>query len=133
MDIAGLVVAGVSALGTLVQAFYAAKNSNSEVSKSVISRAEDRASKPLKVGTKVVDDVIDQDLLLTLCHEIETHNKALISAFTNPELSVSEKELLVESARAQICKFLSEVMDFNNGQLPTERLKKLWQSNRCRT
>lgn len=54
------------------------------------------------MGTKVVADVIDQDLLLTLCHEIETHNKALISAFTNPDLSASEKEILVESARMQI-------------------------------
>ena len=96
MDIAGLVVSGVSALGTLVQAFYAAQASNSKVSKSTISKAENRASKPLKVGTKVIEDVIDPGLLLTLCNEIETHNKALMPAFADPNLSESEQGILVD-------------------------------------
>ncbi len=133
MDIAGLVVSGVSALGTLVQAFYAAKSSNQKISKREITKAENRASKPLIIGAKQVGDVIDEELLLTLSREIEDHHKALVNAFSNSELTVSEKEVIVESARIQICKFLGEVKNFNNGQLPTERLKKLWESNRCRT
>ncbi|MGR5310802.1 hypothetical protein [Photobacterium damselae] len=133
MDIAGLVVSGVSALGTLVQAFYTAKSSNQKISKREITKAENRASKPLIIGAKQVGDVIDEELLLTLSREIEDHHKALVNAFSNSELTVSEKEVIVESARIQICKFLGEVKNFNNGQLPTERLKKLWESNRCRT
>ncbi|KJG38303.1 hypothetical protein UA32_10875 [Photobacterium angustum] len=133
MDIAGLVVSGVSALGTLVQAFYSAKSSNQKISKREITKAENRASKPLIIGAKQVGDVIDQELLLALSREIEDHHKALVNAFYNSELTVSEKEIIVESARIQICKFLCEVKNFNNDQLPTERLKKLWESNRCRT
>lgn len=133
MDIAGLVVSGVSALGTLIQAFYTAKSSNKKISKREITKAENRASKPLIIGAKQVGDVIDEELLLTLSREIEDHHKALVNAFSNSELTVSEKEVIVESARIQICKFLGEVKNFNNDQLPTERLKKLWESNRCRT
>ncbi|MEZ8688298.1 hypothetical protein AB6D53_11750 [Vibrio splendidus] len=133
MDIAGLVVSGVSALGTLVQAFYTAKSSNQKISKREITKAENRASTPLKIGAKQVGDVIDEELLLTLSREIENHHKALVNAFSNSELTASEKEVIVESARIQICKFLGEVKNFNSDQLPTERLKKLWESNRCRT
>ncbi|TOP74557.1 hypothetical protein CGH09_22325 [Vibrio parahaemolyticus] len=133
MDIAGLVVSGASALGSLVQAYYAAKGSNSKVSKKVITKADVRASTPLKVGAKKVADVIDEELLLALSREIEKHHKALVSAFTNSALTDSEKEIIVESAKMQICKFLGEVKSFNNDKLPTERLKKLWESNRCRT
>ncbi|MFA0408770.1 hypothetical protein AB4505_11350 [Vibrio splendidus] len=133
MDIAGLVVSGVSALGTLVQAFYTAKSSNQKISKREITKAGNRASTPLKIGAKQVGDVIDEELLLTLSREIENHHKALVNAFSNSELTASEKEVIVESARIQICKFLGEVKNFNSDQLPTERLKKLWESNRCRT
>lgn len=83
MDIAGLVVSGVSALGTLIQAFYTAKSSNQKISKREITKAENRASKPLIIGAKQVGDVIDEELLLTLSREIEDHQKALVNAFSN--------------------------------------------------
>lgn len=132
VDIAGLVVSGISALGALVQAYYVAKDSNASVNKKIIKKAGERASIPLKTGAKTVADVIDTELLLTLNREIESHHKALISAFSDTTLTNSDKEIVVESARMQICKFLGEVKNFNNDKLPTERLKKLWESNRCR-
>ncbi|NTS76196.1 hypothetical protein HR060_04880 [Catenovulum sp. SM1970] len=131
MDLAGLVVAGISALGTLVQAFYSAKNNNSEIDQTKINQANKRANQALKVGAKTVDDVIADDLLKALSSEIEHHHQLLIDAFSDKAISDSEKAVKVEQARGQICKVLGEIMRFNDGVLPTKRLEKLWASNRC--
>ena len=132
MDLAGIVVASLSALGTLVQAFYAVKNTNGKVAESKIKQAEKRASEPLKVGAKKVDDVIDDFLLATLCDELERQDSNLVEAFRTSNMSQVDTAIKVENARAQICKVLSEIMRFNEGNLPTKRLEKLWVSNRCK-
>jgi len=131
MDFAGLVIAGISALGTLVQAYYSARQSSDKVKKSVIRQADKRASQPLKTGTKVVSNVIDDALLEALNKQIAAHHDALINAFTDQSLPESQRAVAVDNARAQICHVLMEIKRFNSGQLPTRRLENLWQSNRC--
>lgn len=133
IEIAGLVVAGVAALGTMVQAYYSAKAANKRISKASIKKAEKRAKSPLKIGAKKVSEVIDKKLLETLQLKIEEHNKALIKAFKDSEISDSERKKIVEAARIQICSFLTEVKKFNKGKLPTKRLINLWSSNNCRS
>jgi len=112
LDLAGIVVACLSALGTLVQAFYAVKNTNGKVAESKLKQAEKQASEPLKVGAKKVDDVIDHFLLATLCDELERHNSNLVEAFRTNNMSQVDTAIKVENARAQICKVLSEIMRF---------------------
>jgi len=133
IEIAGLAIAGVAALGTLIQAFYSARATNKNISKTSLKKAEERASVPLKIGVKKVAEVIDIKLLETLQNEIEKHNQKLIKAFQSSEVTDSEREEMVEDARSQICRFLSEVMNFNDGNLPTKRLEKLWLSNKCKS
>lgn len=133
MELAGLVVAGVSALGTLVQAYFSAKSSDKPVSKQELNKAKERAKKPLKVGAKQVSLVIDSHLLRSLNAEIERHNSALVKAFTDPNLSALEKEQHVQAAQQQICHFLTQIKKFNKNKLPTRRLQKLWLSNQCQT
>lgn len=130
MDLAGIVVASLSALGTLVQAFYTAKGRN--VAESKIKSAQKRASEPLKIGVKKVNDVIDERLLATLCFELERHNTNLIDAFRSTDITQADTQVKVTEARAQICKVLATIMSFNEGSLPTKRLEKLWASNRCK-
>ncbi|MGI2081680.1 hypothetical protein [Shewanella putrefaciens] len=132
MDLAGIVVASLSALGSLVQAYYSAKVANKNVPERTIKNAEKRAAEPLKVGAKQVDDVIDDHLLAVLNNEIEKHNSILIEAFRTENITQEDMSTQVENARVQICKVLSEIMRFNKGKLPTERLKKLWVSNGCK-
>lgn len=132
-EIAGLVVAGVTALGTIVQAYYSSKAANLDISKTKLRKAEERAGFPLKVGVKKVAEVIDDKLLEALQCKIDMHNKKLIRAFQSPEVSDTERERMVEEARIQICSFLLEVKRFNDGKLPTKRLEKLWASNKCKT
>ena len=131
IEIAGLVVAGVTALGTIVQAFYTARAKNKPVSSASLKKAEARASAPLKIGAKRVAEVIDRELLETLQNEIENRHKKLIQAFRSEGIGEREREEQVEAARLQICRFLNQVKQFNAGQLPTRRLRDLWVSNRC--
>jgi CRISPR/Cas system CMR-associated protein Cmr1 (group 7 of RAMP superfamily) len=133
IEIAGLAVAGVAALGTIVQAYYSAKKADKKISNAKLRKAKERASSPLKTGIKKVAEVIDDDLLATLQDEIEKQNRNLIKAFQTPSVADSEREKMVESARLQICRFLSEVKRFNEDRLPTKRLEKLWSSNKCKT
>lgn len=133
IEIAGLVVAGVTALGTLVQAFYTARAKNKKLSRASLKQAEERANEPLKIGAKRVAEVIDKELLEALQGEIENRHKKLIRAFRSENVNAIEREKQVEAARQQICRFLDQVRKFNAGQLPTRRLKDLWVSNRCGT
>ncbi len=131
IEITGLVVAGVTALGTIVQAFYTAREKNRKISRASLKKAEARAGEPLKVGAKRVAEVIDQELLEALQNEIEIRHKKLIEAFRAETGNETEREKQVEAARQQICRFLKQVRKFNAGQLPTKRLQDLWVSNRC--
>ena len=131
IEIAGLVVAGVTALGTIVQAFYTARAKNKPVSRTSLKKADARAGEPLKVGAKKVAEVIDRELLEVLQGEIETRHRQLIAAFRSEDVSEIEREKQVEAARQQICRFLGQVRKFNAGKLPTRRLEDLWLSNRC--
>lgn len=132
MDLAGIIVASLSALGTLVQAYYSAKVTNKGVPERTIKKAEKRAAEPLKIGAKQVDNVIDDHLLAVLINETEKHHAILIEAFRAENVTDEDMSTQVENARVQICKVLSEIMRFNNGKLPTERLKKLFASNGCK-
>ena len=131
MDLAGIVVASLSALGSLVQAFYTAKSERKNVSKTTIKQAKKRAKQPLKVGAKTVSDVIDHNLLLVLSQQLEQHQTELINAFESTDMGSEQMLLNVEEARQNICHALLQIKRFNQGRLPTKRLEKLWQSNGC--
>lgn len=131
IEIAGLVVAGVTALGTLVQAYHTAQTNKKSISPRHLKKADKRANEPLKVGAKRVAEVIDKELLEALQDEIENRHKKLIRAFRSADVSEVDREKQVEAARQQICRFLYQVIKFNAGKLPTKRLENLWVSNRC--
>jgi len=133
IEVAGLVIAGVAAMGTLVQAYYSAKVANKPVSRTEIRKAEERANEPLKIGQKKVAEVIDPDLLKALQRQIDLQNERLIHALRSRGVSDNEKAKEVEAARLQICHFLKQVLNFNDEVLPTKRLENLWTSNRCGT
>ncbi|WP_414829712.1 hypothetical protein [Alteromonas sp. H39] len=131
MDVAGLVVAGISALGTLVQAYYARRDDQRQVKASTIKKAKARASVPLKTGTKVLSQVIDDTLLKAMNATLSRHQQALVRAFEDQNITESQRAIKVEEARAAICQTLQQIKHFNNQTLPTRRLEKLWESNRC--
>jgi hypothetical protein len=80
LEIAGLAVAGVTALAAIIQAYNAAKAANKNISKASLKKAQERANSPLKVGVKTVAEVIDDELLETLQSEIEKQNRNLLQS-----------------------------------------------------
>ena len=132
IEIANIAVAGLSALGALVQSYYAAKANNTNVSKSKIKKSKERADKPLKIGAKKVSEVIEEKLLLVLKYKIEEQHTNLIHALESTSISDTDSERSVEEAKNQICYFLKKVKEFNEGDLPTKRLENLWLSNKCK-
>ena len=131
IEIAGIAVAGLSALGALVQAYYVAKENKKSVSKSKIKKSKERADKPLKIGAKKVSETIDDTLLMVLKDKIEEQLTKLIHALQSTSISNSARERSVVEARDQICFFLTKVKEFNDDVLPTKRLENLWSSNNC--
>jgi hypothetical protein len=131
MEVAGLIVAGISALGTLIHAYFAAKDSKKNVQKSIIKQAKGRAEEPLKTGAKRVSQVIDDNLLIAIQSRVEDQCRKLIWAIESMDISEPELEQIVAQSRREICRFLSQVMEHNAGELPTKRLKDLWESHRC--
>ncbi len=131
MDVAGLVVAGISALGTLVQAYYARRDDQRQVKGSTIKKAKTRAAVPLKTGTKVISQVIDDKLLNAMNATLSRHQQALVRAFEDQNITESQRAIKVEEARTAICQTLQQIKHFNSQTLPTRRLEKLWESNRC--
>jgi len=131
IEIAGLAVAGLSALASLIQAYYTAKANHKKVSESKIKESRDRADKPLKIGAKKVSEIIDPELLKVLKDQIEEQHAKLIFVLQSTDISDLERERSVEEARTQICYFLTKVKEFNEGVLPTKRLENLWFSNKC--
>ncbi len=131
MDLAGLIIAGISAMGTLIQAYYSAKDQNKRIPPSTVKAAEKRANTPLKVGAKRVRAVIDDELLHTLNAEVHAHQRNLLAVLKDKTADQAVKEHQIQTAEREICRVLRQIKKYNDQTLPTERLKKLWTSHGC--
>ncbi|NMH60352.1 hypothetical protein [Alteromonas ponticola] len=131
MDFAGLIIAGISAMGTLIQAYYSAKEKNKNIPPATVKAAEKRANTPLKIGTKKVEAVIDDELLHTLNAEVYQHQQNLLAVFKDDKADRKAKERQIRAAEKEICRVLRQIKKYNDQTLPTQRLKKLWTSHGC--
>jgi len=95
IEIASLVVAGLSALSALIQAYNSAKVLNKKIATKKIKQANERASKPLKVGGKRVSEVIDEELLNAFLVEIQSQHQILLKAIHSDSMSVLEKDKVI--------------------------------------
>ncbi len=131
MDLAGLIIAGISAMGTLIQAYYSAKEQNKRIPPSTVKAAQKRANTPLKVGAKRVRAVIDDELLHTLNAEVHLQQRNLLAVLQDQTSPQAAKDRQIRAAEREICRVLRQIKKYNDQALPTERLKKLWTSHGC--
>ncbi|MCW8109336.1 hypothetical protein OPS25_12575 [Alteromonas ponticola] len=131
MDLAGLIIAGISAMGTLIQAYYSAKDKDKSIPPGTVRAAEKRGNTPLKIGTKQVEAVIDDELLHTLSAEVYTHQQNLLRVLKDKAATQAAKERQIQAAEEEICRVLRQIKKYNDQALPTQRLKKLWTSHGC--
>jgi len=117
----------MSAIGTLIQAYQ----SISKPDKEKVAYSKKRIEKKLSKGGKKVAEVIDPELLKTLSEKVQTEYADLISVLESKSSTLNDQELAITRARKSICFYLKEIKAHNNHELPTMRLKKLWESHEC--
>lgn len=123
--IANLFVSSLSAISSMIQAYNSSKSTD-----KALNSAEERLNEPLRNGGAKISQVIDRELLITLSNKAEQEARALISLISE----TNDAELLtlsIREASTRLCIYLSQIKFYNNGNLPTKRLNKLWISHRC--
>jgi len=132
IDYANLYLAAISALSSLIQAGCAIKaNGASALLASKAKKARGRAKTPYKKGGKDISAVIDDALLNALSINIQRRLDHLATILVDDSASCADKAKYIETAEKEICSSLTRIKDLNQGELPTKRLKNLWNSHGC--
>jgi hypothetical protein len=130
---AGMLIAGISALSSVVQAYKAARDIGRDIEKEEIEKlvslrkVSDKASKQLA-------KVISSDLLDDLLGNVEREQKRLSDILTDPNSARPKKDRVADEADMEICDNLRRIKRYNGGVLPDihgEDLYKVWQSHSC--
>lgn len=125
---ANLIVATLSAMGTLVQAYASITSPD----KQKVRASKKRASKKLSRGGKKVAEVIDPNLLECFSVKIQKEYIELYNVLASDSSSLPEQKVAISRANKNICFYLTNIKEHNKGSLPTKRLKKLCQSHNCK-
>lgn len=132
IEYANLYLAAVSALSSLIQAGSAIKaNRVNSLLASKAKKARGRAETPYKKGGKNISAVIDDALLNALSSNIQRKLDHLATILVDDAASWADKAEFIEAAEKEVCSSLTKIRDLNQGELPTKRLKNLWDSHGC--
>lgn len=132
IEYANLYLAAVSALSSLIQAGSAIQaNRTSLLLASKAKKARGRAETPYKKGGKNISAVIDDALLNALSSNIQSKLDHLATILVDDAASWADKAKSIEAAEKEVCSSLTKIRDLNQGELPTKRLKNLWDSHGC--
>lgn len=130
VEIAGLVISGISALASVVEAWRSAQ----KIGEKLTPKQIDDADLPLPgVEASELGRVINEGILNTILANIETARGRLKEALKDPSNSNQAKDHEVKIAAATICAELARIRQLNAGVLPSKELKELWISHNCGT
>jgi len=131
LETAGLLIASISALSSMIIAGINARQEQREVRKDRLKQLENRAKTPLKIGGKQLENVIDDDTLKTLTNRIQSSVDELNKVFGDKNASDTEQEFVLAKARKEICQALRQIRSLNENDLPTKTLWNYWKSHQC--
>jgi len=131
LETAGLLIAAISALSSMIIAGINARQEQREVRKERLKELENRAHTPLKIGGKQLEKVIDYDTLKTLTNRIQSSVNELNEVLGNKNVSDTEQEIALAKARKEICQALLQIRSLNENELPTKTLWNYWKSHQC--
>lgn len=124
--LANLFVSSISSISSVVQAY-----NSSSMTAAKIKKAERRIETPLKTGGAKVSQIIDSNLLNVLSTKADQEARELIIEISKTD-DVELTKQLIGVATERLCFYLQQIKKYNNDELPTERLKKLWLSHGCK-
>jgi len=131
LETSGLLVAAISALSSMLIAGIAARRERREVRKERLNELENRAQKPLKIGGKQLEKVIDDDTLKALTNRIQSSVNELNAVLGDKDASGTDQEIALAKARKEICQALRQIRSLNDNELPTKTLWNYWKSHQC--
>ena len=131
LEAAGLLIAAISALSSMIIAGINARRERREVRKERLRELENRAQTPLKIGGKQLDKVIDDNTLKALTSRIQSSVNELNEVLGDKNASGTDREIALAKARKEICQALSQIRSLNNNELPTKTLWNYWKSHQC--
>jgi hypothetical protein len=130
-EAAGLLIAAISALSSMIIAGINARRERREVRKERLKELENRAQTPLKIGGKQLEKVIDDHTLKALTSRIQSSVNELNEVLGDKNASGTDREIALAKARKEICQALSQIRSLNNNELPTKTLWNYWKSHQC--
>ena len=130
-EAAGLLIAAISALSSMIIAGINARRERREVRKERLKELENRAQTPLKIGGKQLEKVIDDNTLKALTSRIQSSVNELNEVLGDKNASGTDREIALAKARKEICQALSQIRSLNNNELPTKTLWNYWKSHQC--
>ena len=130
-EAAGLLIAAISALSSMIIAGINARRERREVRKERLKEFENRAQTPLKIGGKQLEKVIDDNTLKALTSRIQSSVNELNEVLGDKNASGTDREIALAKARKEICQALSQIRSLNNNELPTKTLWNYWKSHQC--
>jgi hypothetical protein len=126
VDIGTLLVNSLAALAAIISAVYAARQHHLDLNRWV-ERAQKRLQNPLKIGGKQVTKLISGANIrrydLRLRKQIVEFSKVILSE----RQSTARITRASRDGTLMILSILAEIRDANDGELPTQRLRTIWQ------
>lgn len=131
LEAAGLLIAAISALSSMIIAGINARREHREVKKEKLRKLEKRAKTPLKIGGKQLEKVIDDETLKTLTSRIQNSVSELNEVLGDKNAGDNEQKIALAKAKSQICQALQQIRMLNENDLPTKTLWNYWNSHQC--
>ena len=131
IEIAGLVIAAISALSSVIQAREAAREKHAELTAEQIDTALQVGPPDLESSeVSVLNQVIPPDLLQTMEENIEEAINRLERALKDPANSPQTRDQEEAIAKSIICSELARIRRLNDEALPGQ-LANLWVVFKC--
>lgn len=129
-------IQSVTALANMLKAWLEARKAGLDLTKARAS-ATQAATQGVEftVGPTekqfALDLIIDPTLLAAYEKDIRQAQDRFVGAINDLRYTPAQLDQEQEIARATICTHLRRLKEFNNGQLPSGSLERIWLSWRC--
>ena len=135
---ASLIISGISALASVVQAWKAGRELSESYIEETLESSSSSSSASLEELSTLTPSasahaiaVIDPSLLDVMLFNVEKERENLKDALIDEANSNQERNRAVKIASSRICGELKRIKDLNAGVLPTEELKQMAVSFGC--
>ena len=133
IELAGLVLSGISTLSGIVQAYKAVKGTGQKLDVQAMLRIM-ASQKVSQNAAFALAQVIDDDLLGTLLGNIERKKNDLLIILGDDSIPEHKKDRAADEADSVICDQLRRIKRYNQRTLPDtgdEDLYIIWQRHNC--